>query len=174
MAKAAAYQMYELEDPRQPNVPRWVGYGKEFAPREELWNFREYGTGPLFDWLRDLDANGLKPVLSPTWRAGRANMSAKEARNFARCRIAMICDMAGMPRKPEELYPDTPGFLFNRRLCQDDPRKPIVAEGSDGKTWEFASVGHAVEHEFTRSAIYKTLSQGTPYKGLTWRYADGV
>lgn len=177
MTKSAAYQMYELEDPRQPNVPRWVGYGKGFTPWEALWDFREHGTGPLFDWLRDLDANGLTPVVSPMWRIGRVDgcrLSAREARNVARCRIHIICDAAGMTRKPGELYPDVPDFLFNRRLCQDDPRKPIVAERPDGQTWEFASVGHAVDHGFTRSAVYEAIKRGTPYQGLTWRYAGGA
>jgi hypothetical protein len=169
------YCAFQLEDPREPDIPKWIGYGPVPAPWEALWDFRQHGRGPLFDWLRNLDANGLRPKVSKDWHLGFVvGFDAATARMFARERIMDICRMAegrppGGPR-----YPEHPEFLLNPRLGPPDPRKPIVAEGPNGQKLEFLSVGHAVELGYTRSAIDRALKTGGTHRGLRWRYAAGV
>jgi len=171
----ATYCAFQLEDPRLPEIPRWVGYGPAPAPWSALWNFRQYGTGPLFDWLRDLDANGLRPKLSSDWHLGFVvGFDALTARMAARWRIMEICRMAeGRPEGGPE-YPEHPEFLLNPRLGPPDPRKPIVAEGPDGQKLDFLSIGHAVELGYSRSSVNRALKAGGAYRGLRWRYATGV
>jgi hypothetical protein len=171
----AGYCAYELEDPRHPEIPVWVGYGLGPAPWQSLWDFRQYGTGPLFDWLRDLDADGLQPAVSKKWRIGWATgIDGAAARLFARERIMLICRMAMGDPPGGPYYPEHPPFLLNPRLGTPDARKPIAAERPDGQTMGFLSVGHAVECGYTRSAIYRALKTGGTHRGLRWRYASGA
>lgn len=172
--RQAGYCTYELEDPREPEIPVWVGYGPGVAPWQTLWDFREHGTGPLFNWLRDLDANGLKPVPSKYWRLGWVTgIDGAAARLFARERIMHICRMASEDQRGGPYYPEHPPFLLNPRLGTPDPRKPIEAVRPDGLTMGFLSAGHAVECGYTRSAIYRALKTGGTHRGLQWRYAAG-
>lgn len=184
------YRVFVLVDPRdptdedgrkaleplpiEPRLPRWVGYGPGFAPWKDLWDFRENGEGPLFDWFRDLDANGLEPMVSrfPLWRISIL-LDHRAARDIARTILALICRLYG-PGDDGPYYPSHPPFLLNPRIEAPDTRKPIIAETADGEILRFESVGEAVEHGFTRSAIYESLSDGSTYRGLIWRYADGV
>lgn len=154
----ATYCVFQLEDPRLPQIPRWVGYGSGPAPWQALWDFRQFGSGLLFDWLRDLDANGLRPRLSSDFHLGFVTgIDASTARMVAHWRIQEICRMAeGRPEGGPE-YPPHPEFLLNPRLGPPDPRKPIVAEGPDGQKMEFVSVGHAVELGYSRSCVHRAL-----------------
>jgi len=158
-----------------PGIPKWIGYGLGPAPWQALWDFRQYGTGPLFDWLRDLDANGCRLVVSKEWRIGFVvGIDGPAARLFAHERIKEICRMAMGRPAGGPYYPEHPPFLLNPRLGPPDPRKPIVAEGPDGQTLEFLSVGHAAECGYARSAIDRALKTGGTHRGLRWRYAAGV
>src|SRR3974390_169203 len=88
----AGYCVYQLEDPREPDIPKWIGYGPTPLPWQALWDFRQYGTGPLFEWLRDLDANGLRYKVSKDWHLGFVTgIDAVMARMLARWRIQEIC-----------------------------------------------------------------------------------
>ena len=171
------YRVYAWEDPRDAaKVPRWVGYGPWPTPWKTLWDFRQHGSGPLFDWLRELDANGLQPKVSSFWALGRAPgcIDGVAARRIAHEFIMLISRMADGSGGNGSQYPPHPEFLLNPRLGPPDPRKPIVAEGPDGQTMEFLSVGHAVECGYTRSAIDRALKTGGTHRGLHWRYAAGV
>jgi predicted DNA-binding transcriptional regulator AlpA len=171
------YRVYVWEDPRDPDeLPRWVGYGPWPTPWQSLWDFREHGTGPLFDWLRELDANGLQPKVSKFWALGRVAgcVDGVSARMVAREFIMQISRMADGNREHGPNYPPHPEFLLNPRLGTPDPRKPIIAERPEGQTMEFLSVGHAVECGYSRSAIYRALKRGGTHRGLHWRYAAGL
>jgi hypothetical protein len=169
----AEHRVFVWEDPREPEIPRWVGYGTGLAPWTALWDFRSHGTGTLFDWLRELDASGLQPKVCKFWAVGQVmgcQIDYIAARTIARVLIMLI---ARASHGDGPSYPPHPPFLLNPRLGKPDDRKPVIAEGSDGKTFCFSSVGHAVEHGFTRSAIYRALAGGT-HRGLRWRYATGT
>lgn len=169
----AAYRVYVWEDPREPEIPRWVGYGPGLAPWTALWDFRAHGTGRLFDWLRELDACGLQPKVCRFWAVGQVmgcQIDGISARITARVLITLISRAAF---GEGSILPPHPPFLLNPRLGKPDDRKPVIAEGPDGKTLSFLSVGHAVEHGFTRSAIYRALAGGT-HRGLRWRYEAGT
>jgi hypothetical protein len=171
------YRVYVWEDPRDANeLPRWVGYGPWPTPWKALWDFRSHGSGPLFDWLRELDANGLQPKVSSFWALGRVAgcVDGVAARMVAREFIRLICKMANAGQGNGTRYPSHPEFLLNPRFGPPDPRKPIVAVGPDGLTMEFLSVGHAVECGYTRSAIDRALRTGGTHRGLHWQYGAGV
>jgi hypothetical protein len=135
---SACYRAYELEDPREPRLPRWVGYGPGLAPWTTLWDFREHGVGPLFEWLRDVEANGQRPVESRRFGMGRVagrQITCQAARAAAQIRLMMISRAAAGLEDGQSGQPDPPAFLFNPKPGPSDVRKPIVAESPDGKTW---------------------------------------
>jgi predicted DNA-binding transcriptional regulator AlpA len=169
--------VYVWEDPRDADeLPRWVGYGPWPTPWQALWDFRQHGRGPLFDWLRELDANGLQPKVSSYWALGQwpKCLDGVAARRIAHEFIMRISRMANGGGGNGPRYPPHPEFLLNPHLGPPDPRKPIVAERPDGQTMEFLSVGHAAECGYTRSAIYRALDDGGTHRGLRWRYAAGL
>jgi len=172
----AGYRVYVWEDPREAELHVWVGYGPWPTPWQSLWDFREYGTGPLFDWLRELDAKGLRPKVSRFWGLGRVAgcLDGVGARMIARDFIMLFSRIANGSDGDGPLYPPHPSCLLNPRLGTPDARKPIEAERPDGQTMEFLSVGHAVECGYTRSAIYRALKNGGTHRGLHWRYAAGL
>ena len=171
----AEYCVFQLEDPRLPQIPKWIGYGRAPTPWSALWDFRQFGSGPLFEWLRDLDANGLRPKVSREWHLGFVTgIDALTARMLAHWRIAEICRMAEGDPEGGAYYPEHPEFLLNPRLGPPDPRKPIVAEGPDGQKLEFLSAGHSAEFGYSWSGVKRALKTGGQYRSLRWRYAAGV
>ena len=67
------YRTFELDDPRDPDQPKIVGYGlvKNDPVWEPLWSVRYWSHSKWASWLRELDLAGLEPVERVKWSLGR-------------------------------------------------------------------------------------------------------
>ena len=60
----ATYRVYELADPREPDLPVFVGYGKASLqpPWGALWALRNVSNGRWALWMRELESLNLTPL----------------------------------------------------------------------------------------------------------------
>lgn len=152
------YMAYVLTDPRAPEYARYVGYGMAPAPWRLLVDFRDFGTGRLYDWLRNLGAHGLEPAVPRLFCLGRLiHYSEQLAANGAEMLEFRL------RRRAEELDSD-PDFLLNDPL--QPPRRII---GSGEREIEFESFAAAARAGFARSSLYEAIKHNRTYKGYLWR-----
>jgi hypothetical protein len=80
------YTVFELMDPREPDLPVWVGWGSGTP-----WSRPELAEPRLREWFAELRERGCEPVTRPIL----TGLTMAEADQFARFRIKQIVEFAG-------------------------------------------------------------------------------
>jgi hypothetical protein len=157
MAGLPTTRAFELVDPREPTLPRFIGHGSGDCPWWQRWTHRELDGSKLAGWMRDLDAAGILPVESHRWLP-RSPMERHDANRLARLRIQAVSTWAGT-------WPALPDFLlvehFGRPHAPNKTPMPVVRLHGDGRAERYASVTQAARARgWTFEAIRHFLETG--------------
>ncbi len=118
----AKYQVVELFDPADPNLPRAVLACKvDQSPWLTVWEHRNELDTKLARWFRTLAAAKTEPLEKVL--VGSGGIDEREARAIAKFRIEQICKLAGTwPKPPEFLCLDAVSNVGRRG-------RPVWADG---------------------------------------------
>lgn len=139
MASPPQTRVFELVDPREADLPRYVSFGAGPCPWWDRWIHRELDGSKLAAWFRDLGAAGVVPIESHRWLP-RSPIERPHAKRLARMRIQQIAMWAGT-------WPALPGFLlvehFRRPHAPNRMLVPVVRLHGDGTAERYPSVTQA-------------------------------
>lgn len=129
---------YELADPGEPDLPRWIGFGPSPSPWVALWG-RECGIEPqLAEWFNSLRLRGCTPLV----RRSVTFSTLGGASGFVRWRLDQIADWCN----------GWPGWLLNEPQAR--VAKPVIQERPDGSRERYRSIRQASQRtRFTRESI---------------------
>jgi hypothetical protein len=138
MARPAATKAYELIDPREPTLPRYVGH----RPWAERYRVRHHDGSRLGRWFRELDTAGVMPAESFTWLPN-VPTTRPEAERLARVRIEQIARWAGC-------WPDLPTWLLVDHYGHQTMPVPVTRIDANGKVTTYPTI-HAAARGVGRS-----------------------
>lgn len=151
------YIVYELFDPSESDLPRYVGWGPAPSPWLALWGRSEGVEPKLGGWFRTLRERAVQPLVGRCMDVS----TIAGARQIAAFRVEQIAEWAGTA-------PNLPSWLLNEPTTR--LAKPVVRQRADGSRDWFASVRAASKATgHTRGSVAAWARSGCEDReGCSW------